>query len=1150
MIKSSDLLINLDLKSKEECDNLNVIENWKSSDSIVVGKNVPGEHSNDVTVPKPILTSTSVPSSSSSAGAGSTQKVTLNTSSLFPSEKVSHPNSHPHPTSHLPSHLPSHPTSHYHHDDIHSFPRPLHHSTPFPDLLSPVPFQKYSSPHTFPSPSTARYPPSYSSSSSSSSTPFFSPNKHHISDSDSIHNLHGNQNLYCIKNSREEHDNRLNYTGQFNDTADTGIFEKFMKSKNSVMSMKKMKKISSSNNSDVNFNHIKFNGNYHELNSRENGNKLRLKGNIRADDEYGKRSNDVRDVRTYSGNRRDNYGINFSFTGIKNNRYNENSNRHDNINENYNGRKYSYNTDYLNKNEIDNSSVDNDDDDGGKHSYESRSDQSSDNDNDDAEVDDNYGHKYDKNRYSQNGNIDNYNYSNNNNDNNNNYNNYNNRNNNNKIHRNQYQTLVDGRSTGDSRKYSKDDYNDGNNNNKNKNDNSNKNYVDNGNDNINNNNNKNYRSDENQRNDHANTIDRYNNDFDNINYENKIPYSAVKSSRNKNDKQNYRNSPKYVKIAVRKVDFSPSRNNMVLPSKSPKWQDNISPIPHSKNVNRKILNTKNKFTDNIDNDDDYDKCRSNRDEGNFNNCHDNNDGQLIRRKQSSKIDYYVSDNDDEGQQNNNNENNKNDYNNNDNNSNNNYNDCRDSDNNDNNNHENINNNLPLPLPTANITPVIYPYILSNPHSTSHSSSSSHPPSSSSSHSSSHPPSHLIQNPHTVPSILSSSTLYRVVVDSYGLSRLTPVTEIPKLSKLTISQNVVLNNNDTLKEKKIIEKIISVSENVQKDSSSQTDSEIYGNGFREDVIVNDKIKEKNDMSDDHLKIVAYLEEKGTFPLSEKVKIKNENNKDGTLDKTVNNIIEEKENENENEEKSVNLETIKKDEMTYEHEHYITPPYSPSSLFVIPSYPVTNHNNKQEGQRQGQEQKTVLLSDIRHLISLSPFISPIAANGHDHDNINNEYNGHDHDKDEIGKSSSLQDQYNDGINNNDIKKGKYKYDNDNGKINDVKNNNSNNSNDAAGNISDTQHFNNSPPQKVNILNENTLPENQYSPTSFSTKNFIQKELYLKKNITKSSTTYSKNLYGPYSINNLLSNKPVMSMSSSFWKKRLSFMRQGFYHGDSFN
>ncbi len=60
------------------------------------------------------------------------------------------------------------------------------------------------------------------------------------------------------------------------------------------------------------------------------------------------------------------------------------------------------------------------------------------------------------------------------------------------------------------------------------------------------------------------------------------------------------------------------------------------------------MNTKNKFTDNIDNDDDYDKCRSNRDEGNFNNCHDNNDGQLIRsadwhgqqRAQRERIEFY------------------------------------------------------------------------------------------------------------------------------------------------------------------------------------------------------------------------------------------------------------------------------------------------------------------------------------------------------------------------------------------------------------------------------------------------------------------------------------------------------------------------------
>ena len=1064
-----------DYKSRKECGNLDDVRNCEHSDPSAVGKNVPGERSNDVTVPKPspVSTLTSIPSAATAASAGagarSSQIVTLNTSSLFPSEVISHPISHPHPSFHLPSHPISHIPSHsnqHHNDYLHSYSVPLPHSTPFPDLLSPVPFQKYSSPHTFPSPSTARFPPpSYSSSSSSSSsTPFFSPHKHQISDSDSIRDLHGNQNIFCIQNSPEDHNDRLNYTGQFNDTADTGIFEKFVKSKNSVISMRKMKKLSSSSNSDMNVNHIKFNDSYHEaVGSRNNCNKLQLKGNVRADDEYGNRGNDVRDVRTYPGNRTDNYGIDNSPTRITNNRYTENFNGHNNVNENYNVKKYSYDNGHSNKNE------NGDDNDDRKNYYDSRNDGSSSDINDNVEARDGYCHKYNKNDYLQNGKNNNNNDSNNNDDNNN-YNNYNTRNNSNKVHRNHCQSRMDGRNIGDSRNYREDDYNDGNNNHKHKINDSNKHYVG------------------NNSND-GNTLDVNNNYFDNANIEKKIS-----KPRDRKDELNHQNYRKFVNVAVRNVDYSPSRNGTVFSSKSPKWHDNISPIPHSKNENRKLVNTKNKCNDDMNNDDDYEKCKSNRDEDNFKNNYDNNDDDINRRKQISKIDYYVSDNDNEKQfandNNNNNDDDNSDH----------DNEHRDIGHKVRNNNASINNNPPLPLPTPNLTPHIYPN--SSSHHTSHSSPPSHHPlSSSSSHSSSHPPPpHLIQNPHTIPSILSSSTLYRIVVDSSGISRLTPVTEVPELSKLTISQNVVLNNN-TPKEMKILEKNISVSENTQKDSSSQTDSEIYGNSFCQDVIVSDNVKENNDKSDDNLISDVNFEEKIIFPFGEKFRVNNENKEDGALEKSVNKSVEDIKKENE--EKSEDLDIIKKDEIVFEHEHFITPPYSPSSLFIVPSYPATNHNSEHQVQQQGQ-QHTVLLSDIRHLISLSPFISPIAANSRNNNDIDNQYSDN-----------------NDNFDNNS--------------------NNNINSNDKLSS------------QNINILNQNPVHEIHYSPTSSSTStdNFIQKNLHIKreKDLTKSSATYNKNLYGPYSINNLLSNKPVMSMSSSFWKKRLTFMRQGFYHGDSF-
>jgi hypothetical protein len=376
----------------------------------------------------------------------------------------------------------------------------------------------------------------------------------------------------------------------------------------------------------------------------------------------------------------------------------------------------------------------------------------------------------------------------------------------------------------------------------------------------------------------------------------------------------------------------------------------------------------------------------------------------------------------------------------------------------------------------------------------------------------------------------------VVVDSFGLSCLIPVivTPIPEpsKSKLIKAQNDVLNNN-SIEEMIISNKNVSVAENVQNytDSSCQTDSELYGNkndngnNYCQDVIEKNDVKIEDGRDDE---TAVCLDENETKVFSEKQTIVRKNE-----DKNV--TKGGKKNDIENEDKIVNDEGNKnaenvKEKISFEYQHYITPPYSPSSLFIVPSYPITNYNDEKHG---------VSLSDIRHLISLSPFLSPEIASTHDSNKIN--------------KIDTINEII--GSENNDIPNDRNSSEQSNNNSNDDDNNNINNKNDVVDNNNNdnsssrnnSNHSNNVTPHttKNQHQNQKIIEEIYLSPPS-STDYYIKKKLYSK---NKTSTSKLQNMYGPYSINNLLSNQPVMSMSSSFWKKRLSFVRQSFYNENNF-
>ena len=337
---------------------------------------------------------------------------------------------------------------------------------------------------------------------------------------------------------------------------------------------------------------------------------------------------------------------------------------------------------------------------------------------------------------------------------------------------------------------------------------------------------------------------------------------------------------------------------------------------------------------------------------------------------------------------------------------------------------------------------------------------------------------------------------------------------------------------------ISNKNVSVSENVQNytDSSCQTDSELYGNKngnenadvYCQDVIIENDVKREDGRDDE---TAACLDENGNKVLCGKQtmisKIENKNE-----DENVTESGKKNENEIASKEKNENVENVK-EEISLEYQQYITPPYSPSSLFIVPSYPITNHND---------DKHAVSLSDIRHLISLSPFISPNIAIKHDSNKINEiniiheinriidgQNNDIPNDKSSSEKSNNNNRDDNDNLNNKNV---------------DV------NNDDNLSTRNSLNHSNNMTPHAIKNQPQNQkIIEETYLSTPSSSDYHIKKNLYSKNKTSTSNVTYCKNMYGPYSINNLLSNKPVMSMSSSFWKKRLSFVRQSFYNENNF-
>ena len=380
----------------------------------------------------------------------------------------------------------------------------------------------------------------------------------------------------------------------------------------------------------------------------------------------------------------------------------------------------------------------------------------------------------------------------------------------------------------------------------------------------------------------------------------------------------------------------------------------------------------------------------------------------------------------------------------------------------------------------------------------------------------------------------------MVVDSSGLSCLIPVTVTPipdpSNSKFTKYQNDVLKNN-TIEGMQISNKNISVSETVQNytDSSCQTDSELYGNengngegnGYCQDVAENDVQVEGGRDG----KTAACLDENKNddkfFYEKQTMISKNENENENVKERKKKNGEEDK-FEIVNEERNETVQNVK-EEISFECQQYVTPPYSPSSLFIVPSYPITRHND---------DKYAVSLSDIRHLVSLSPFLSPKIVSTHDM-NENNEII--------IGQNNDI----------SDDKNSKEKsYDTNDNNDNDRRSNNGNNSNhndnynNNATTSDDSNHKINVTPRAIENQHksQNTFEEIFSSPPS-SSDYYTKKKLYSKNKTSTSSVTYRKNLYGPYSINNLLSNKPVMSMSSSFWKKRLTFGRQSLYYENNF-